>query len=126
MAGDKILFQLLFPPKNRPDPRAEAHPVDNGEEIHTSETDTEYDSFTPKERTQYSYQIFIKHLTGSLDPIEVEPEDTVGVVKKKFYYKSGLKNPRFVYAGKNLEDNFPLSKYNIQKEAIIHCISRVD
>ena len=64
-----------------------------------------------------TYKIFIKTLTGSTFTLDVEPSDSILMVKRKITEKEGIPpQAQRLTDGRNSINDKTLSDYNIQKE----------
>ncbi|KAF2688901.1 hypothetical protein K458DRAFT_331541 [Lentithecium fluviatile CBS 122367] len=73
------------------------------------------------------YQIFIKTLTGKTISLDVHTSDTIDQLKSMIQAKEGipLDQQRLIYKGKQLEDEWTLSKYHIVECSILHMVLRL-
>ena len=71
-------------------------------------------------------QILVKTLAGRIITIEVKDGDTVGNLKQKLHYQGEVppNQQRIIFAGKELEDDHPLSNPNLRSVANLHMVER--
>jgi hypothetical protein len=67
-------------------------------------------------------RIHVKDLKGRTLTLEVEPSETIEVIKAKLWPLTQIlpEAQRLFNAGKYLEEGRTLSEYNIQKETVLH------
>ena len=65
--------------------------------------------------------IFVTDNQGTSHSFDIELDSTVGELKEQISFKLGIptSEQRLSYNGKSLEDNMPLSDYEVQKDATI-------
>jgi ubiquitin C len=73
------------------------------------------------------FQIYIKHIDGQTHTVSVNNKTTVDELKYLVCAKTNdpPDEQRFIYAGKQLEDDHTLEHYNISQEATLYLILRL-
>jgi len=71
---------------------------------------------------QIFVKIFVKTLTEKTITLDVDPSDTIAVMKQKIADKIAIPADlqRLIFAGKRLQDHRTLSVYKIQQDSTIH------
>ncbi|EGE02146.1 ubiquitin-60S ribosomal protein L40 [Trichophyton interdigitale MR816] len=69
-------------------------------------------------------QIFVKNLSGNTLTLNAEPTDTISAIKSQVFERElvSVDEQRYVFGGKHIRDEFPLSEYGIQKESTLHLV----
>lgn len=72
-------------------------------------------------------QIYFKSLIGKVNALQMESSDTVAIIKQKIHDKDGipLDQKRLIFGGKQLEDRYILSDYNIVIGCTINMVLRL-
>lgn len=71
--------------------------------------------------------IYVEKVNGGYHDLEVSPDDTIIRIKEKIQEQTSV-NPdqmRLIFGGKQLEDDYPISKYNIQKNSKLTLLYRL-
>ena len=66
-------------------------------------------------------------MTGKTIKLRVIAQDTIAKIKGYIQDKEGIQPDQqcFILAGKQLEDQYTVSEYNIQKKSTIHLLQRL-
>ena len=72
-------------------------------------------------------QIFVKTLSGRTITIEVDAKDSISSVKAKIHDKESVPpdEQRLIFGGKELEDHYTISHYNLMRNSTIHLVLRL-
>ena len=71
--------------------------------------------------------VFVKMMSGETHTVEVEPSDTIEILKEKIQTKVGTPTDqqRLIFEGMQLEDNFSLRSYDIRKGSTLYAVPRL-
>jgi hypothetical protein len=72
-------------------------------------------------------QVIIRCLNGKNIPLEVNPQDTIEVVKKRITQTEGIPpdQQRLIFGGKQLDNTWTVKQSGIEKDNVIHMVARL-
>ncbi|KAA6379107.1 MAG: putative Ubiquitin [Streblomastix strix] len=82
---------------------------------------------TSNQQEQRQFEIFVKTLTGKTLTLQVRQTDTVLQVKQKIQELERVPpcQQRLVFARREMEDDQSLQDYNVQRDATMHLVMRL-
>ena len=78
-------------------------------------------------KNRNTFRIYIKTLIGKTFPVNVEPNDTILLIKIFLYIRERIPSDEysFIFAGNLLRDNRTVADYNITNESTIHLVFKL-
>ena len=78
-------------------------------------------------KNRNTFRIYIKTLIGKTFPVNVEPNDTILLIKIFLYIRERIPSNEysFIFAGNLLRDNRTVADYNITNESTIHLVFKL-
>jgi ubiquitin C len=78
-------------------------------------------------KKRYTFQIFLKTMTGKTITLRVSPDEKIIIVKYLIQLKEGIPpdQQRLMFAGLQLQENKNLNDYNIKPESTLHLVLRL-
>lgn len=71
--------------------------------------------------------VYIKTMTGSTIPIEIDEDDSIEILKEKIEKKEGIPpdQQRLVFSGKQLDNTKTISDYQIKEDSTLNLVLRL-